>query len=407
MGNGISLFHSLSPAGFSPALLVVALGIVALAHGCGWLARCLGQPALLGQVGAGLLLGPVLPGPAWSAPGQWLWTEPLGTVLMAIAQVGIGIHLLRAGLQFSQRLLRTAAPRFHHLLRAAAFAFGAALGVWLHPQSGDSAELIPFALLIGCSFALWPMFTVTPGSNSNPSTPPSSEPIDLIYWLLPLVAALLLSGLERFSALTLVYVAVVAMALLIAHRWLVRQAKRDLSPRLAIKLALLVLMAAAVVEPLGLPAVLGVLAIGTLLGSAAQPAQALDRQLLPLQTLLLPAFFLGVGLRIDPSSPTLTAGFAVGIAVVTLFMLAVLANVFVRRRADRSDMPTTVWTMPAALALIALQLGLDRGLLPTPLYSALTLGLLVALAAAAAAVNRLAPHPVGARRCVPLYRIAP
>lgn len=404
MGNGISLFHSLS-SGFSPALLVVALGIIALAHGCGWLARRLGQPALLGQVGAGLLLGPVLPCPA--APGQGLWTEPLGTVLMAIAQVGIGIHLLRSGLQFSQRSLRAAAPRLHHLLRAAAFALGAALGVWLYPHFGGSAGLIPFALVIGCSFALWPMVTTVAGCNSNSSTHPSHEPIDLIYWLLPLVAAVLLSGQERFPAFTIVYVAVVAVALLIAHRWLVRQAKRDLSPRLAIKLALLVLVAAALVEPLGLPAVLGVLAIGTLLGNAARPAQALNSQLLPLQTLLLPAFFLGIGLRIDPSSPTLATGFAVGIAVAVLLMLAVLVNVFVRRRAGYTDMPATAWTMPAALALIALQFGLDRGLLPTPLYSALTLGLLVAIAVSAVAANRLAPHPTGARRCVPLYRIAP
>lgn len=152
-------------------LLILQVGlIIAVARAMGWLARRLGQPEVIGEIVAGLLLGPSLFGwlaPAWSTalfdpPG--LEGVPRGlmpVVVKIISQLGLILLLFVIGLEFD----------FGHLIpsgRATAaislagialpMALGAALACFLYPRLVDDPSTGPafgnFQLFLAVSMAI-------------------------------------------------------------------------------------------------------------------------------------------------------------------------------------------------------------------------------------------------------------
>jgi Kef-type K+ transport system membrane component KefB len=85
--------------------------IIAASRLFGWLTRrWLRQPAVIGEMVAGVVLGPSLLG--LLAPGfsQFLFPAESRPVLYALAQLGIGLYMFLVGLDFRSEHLRTHAP---------------------------------------------------------------------------------------------------------------------------------------------------------------------------------------------------------------------------------------------------------------------------------------------------------
>jgi hypothetical protein len=99
------------------ALLLAAIALVALlAHLGGLVARICGQPSVVGQIAAGVLLGPSVLGrvvPALS--GDLLGPPSLGH-LQALAELGVTFFVLQVGYELASRRTRTApAGSWEHL----------------------------------------------------------------------------------------------------------------------------------------------------------------------------------------------------------------------------------------------------------------------------------------------------
>ena len=78
--------------------------IIAAARTIGWVAhRYLGQPQVVGEMIAGVLLGPSILG--WLAPGLEAALFPPETkkVLFVGAQLGVGLYMFLVGLTFDRR----------------------------------------------------------------------------------------------------------------------------------------------------------------------------------------------------------------------------------------------------------------------------------------------------------------
>lgn len=125
------------------ALLVFWVQIVLLlaaARGLGLLMRTIGQPSVVGELGAGLLLGPSVFGKL--APDQFAWLFPVDAVqssmLFTVGWVGIALLLIITGFETDVALIRS-------LGRAAALVAGASI-------------LIPLAFGIATGFAMPSLF---------------------------------------------------------------------------------------------------------------------------------------------------------------------------------------------------------------------------------------------------------
>lgn len=139
--------------------LLVQVGVVlAVARLVGLAFRRIHQPQVVGEMAAGILLGPSLLG--WAAPGVSAWLFPpesLGA-LNALSQVGLLLFMFLVGLEFDVRLLRGrghTAVVTSHVSIVVPFFLGAALALFLYPRLSDaSIGFTGFALFMGAAMSV-------------------------------------------------------------------------------------------------------------------------------------------------------------------------------------------------------------------------------------------------------------
>jgi hypothetical protein len=100
-----------SPIQLLARLLVAVAVIAALARACGLLARRAGQPAVLGEIVAGLILGPTVV--RRLAPGVFHALFPATVLpnLNLLAQAGLVIFMFAVGLEVDRDMLRQRSGR--------------------------------------------------------------------------------------------------------------------------------------------------------------------------------------------------------------------------------------------------------------------------------------------------------
>src|SRR4051794_32603584 len=111
--------------------------IVAFSRVVGWLFTRMGQPQVVGEMLAGILLGPSLLG--WLAPklSAGLFPAVGMSYLAFLSQLGVVCFLFLVGLELNPKLLRDrghAAVIISHMSIVAPFLLGAALALYLFPR---------------------------------------------------------------------------------------------------------------------------------------------------------------------------------------------------------------------------------------------------------------------------------
>ncbi|MBP6602321.1 MAG: cation:proton antiporter, partial [Verrucomicrobiales bacterium] len=75
----------------------------------GWLGRKVGQPQVVGEMIAGVLLGPSLLGYLWPDFSTRLFTQETRVILYVGAQLGVGLYMFLVGMEFRGDLFRSRA----------------------------------------------------------------------------------------------------------------------------------------------------------------------------------------------------------------------------------------------------------------------------------------------------------
>lgn len=315
--------HGVDPvARFLFAVAVVLL----VCHVFGELLRRWGQPAVLGEILGGLLLGPSALGLLWPDAVSWLFRPDVLTHLDRAAQLGLVVFMFLLGCELRTEQLR--GPRVLAMVVTgsmgvpllAGLGFALLAGRWL---AGDGANRAAYVLFLGLALAITALpvlarILVDLGMDSTRVgvTALSAAALgDGVAWtvLAVILAATGASGTGDLAttgglavALVLFVVLCVRPALAALERRLRRRtASSDEQPGEhssdQVLLALLMVGAigfSAVTELIGLHPVIGAFLFGVAAPRSSPAVARISRRMQGFTiTILLPLFFAGVGLR--------------------------------------------------------------------------------------------------------------
>lgn len=390
-------------AGIGLILLAVTIFVL--------IAKALRQPAVIGEIAAGIALGPSVLGLLPGDLPELLFPGELRSHLSVVAQIGVLLFLFIVGWEFSPgsiRWHRRSTGLIWLSSMATPMLLGAALAWLLYPRYGtvdgrplDVASYVLY-LSVAMSVTAFPVLARIiaehrlRGSRVGALALALAAADDVLAWsMLAVVVALVTSAGAGGFVMVIAWSAVYVAAMLWVVRPLLALAARRLrpaeDPRARPWLALLVtsgiLLSAYTTSVIGIHAIFGAFMFGLVLPRSAEPLRA--AVLGPVEktgALLMPAFFVITGLSVDLT--TLTGGtLLVTLAVILVACLGKLGGVALAARlggmsGNGSLVLGLLMNTRGLTELVILNVGLGLGLLNTELFSAMVVMAVVTTAMA-------------------------
>jgi Kef-type K+ transport system membrane component KefB len=408
----LDLEHLLLP------VLAQLIVIIAAARIFGALARKLGQPAVVGEILAGLILGPSLFG--WLFPGLFqavfkphlhgvpddLANAAFPKIFQVLSQIGLIFLLFLIGLEFDfthLKLKGRAAVTVSVSGILLPFALGALIAPIIHPVLEDhpvagKVPLLGLTLFMGVAMSITAIpilgrIMIEMGINRTKigAVVISAAAVDdACGWiLLATVAALSKAGTDGFSwtetatmiGLTVGFAAamflIVRPLLLKYFTWSLRKNDGQLSLN-ALAVLLIVMLACAIATNLiGIFAIFGAFILGAILSDQQELREAVKTRIRDLITsFFLPIFFTYTGLRTDIGSMIglwWVAGLVLLAAVFGKFGGCLLAARVSGFGWKESSIIGVMMNTRALMELIVINLGYDLGVVPKSLFCALVI----------------------------------
>ena len=299
--------------------LLVQIGVIlVLARLVGWFFRKIHQPQVMGEMVAGILLGPSLLG--WVAPDAYASLFPPESLgfLNSLSQVGLILFMFLVGLELEPKSLRErghAAVVISHISILAPFFLGTCLALYLYPHlSDDSVTFEHFALFLGTAMSItaFPVLARILTERKLLNTQLGAVAIacaavdDVTGWFVLAGVVLLVRAAGTTASLWLTLLGVTAYILIMVFG--VRRLLKNLeaiyekrgvvSQNMMALILLLVLASSWMTERLGIHVLFGAFLIGAIMPKQHAFVHTLVEKLNDVAVvLLLPLFFAFTGLR--------------------------------------------------------------------------------------------------------------
>ena len=394
-------------------LLVLAV-IVVVCQAVHVLCRRLGQPVVIGEMVAGVMLGPSLLGLVAPGVQKALLPDEVLSVMGVVSQLGLTLFMFTVGLEFSVAHARGGKAVGAGVSVAGVgvpLALGVGFAYLMHERISLFPDGVPTAvgavylglLLAITAFTVMARIITDRGlarTRYGTLSLTAGAVDDVCAWVL-MALVLAMAGTASSSGVWLALggLAVLAAVLILAHRLLERiLATRWSKASDGLVVALVALLAASwYTDAIGVHAVVGAFALGVVM-PRGEVSRKLIRMVRPVTVVLfLPLFFVYSGLRTDFR--------VLGSGMVLLASVALVAVAFVGKFGACS---LTAWMMGESWAdaarigvlmntrglmqLIALNVGLQAGLVTPTLFALIVIVALVTTLCAApglSAVDRL------------------
>ncbi|MBS0454362.1 MAG: cation:proton antiporter [Proteobacteria bacterium] len=387
-------------------LLLQLIVILGTARACGWLLRHLGQPAVVGEMAAGLMLGPIVMGalfPHWHAQ---LFPPTALAGLQALATVGLVLFMFVVGLELrshqGMRSLIKSAGAVGILSVAVPLVLGVAISPLLYPALVPAGVgYWPFAgfMAAALSITAFPVMARILKDRGQTHTSfgqlsmGAAAVADMFAWILLAVVVAWTGASEGTAGLVKTGGGVLAMLVLLflavkpLFAWLLRRHARDgeLSPAMMASLMLGLLGTALFSEWVGLHAVFGAFLFGAILPRDDRLLDPLVQRIEPMSiAVLMPLFFALAGL--GTTSDAFVSG-SLGLCLLVIFVAALgkiaggAAGARLSGYGWRDSLATgSLMNARGLMELIVMKIGLDAGLIGPQLFTMLLLMALVTTA---------------------------
>lgn len=389
-----------------PRLILQLIAIIVAARVMGALANRVGQPPVVGEIAAGVLLGPSLLG--WLAPAAsgFLFPADSMSILQLLSQIGVVLFMFVVGVELDPAHLRGrahAAVAVSHFSIIVPFTLGVALSIALYTHYAPAGvPFHAFALFCGIatSITAFPVLARMLEERRLTQTPLGTTALtcaavdDVTAWsLLAFVLAITTSG----GALTkLLVMAVLAGLFVVLMLTVVRPLlARVLDPgrrsepltKDSIAVVLTVLLSSALItEIIGIHALFGAFVAGAVMPTGGTFRAVLRERLESFSSVfLLPLFFAYTGLRTQIGLMNDVESWLVCLAIILVATAGKLGGTALAARWTGQSWRDAIalgalMNTRGLMELIALNVGFDLGILTPEVFAMMVLMALITTA---------------------------
>ncbi|MFM9988612.1 cation:proton antiporter [Flavobacterium sp.] len=383
-------------------LLGQIITIIIVARFFGWIFKKIGQPSVIGEIIAGIFLGPSVVGMYFPEFSLALFpTESLGN-LQFLSQIGLILFMFVIGMELDLKVLKNKANEavvISHASIVIPFALGISLAYFVYYKfAPQGVEFLSFSLFMGIAMSItaFPVLARIVQERGIHKTKLGSIVItcaaadDITAWcLLAAVIAIVKAG-TFISSLYVIGLAVlyVLLMLFIVKPFFKRVGdlysnNENLSKPVVAIFFLTLILSSYCTEVIGIHALFGAFMTGVIMPDVSKFRNVFIEKVEDVALiLLLPLFFVFTGLRTqiglinDPYLWKIT-GFIILVAVVGKFIGSALAAKFVGQNWKDSLTIGALMNTRGLMELVVLNIGYDLGVLNSEIFTMMVIMALV------------------------------
>lgn len=387
-----NLHHPLS------ILILQILVIIATSRFLGFLMVKIGQPTVIGEIAAGILLGPSLVG--WLFPSFSEFVFPKASLgnLQFLSQIGLILFMFIIGMELDLKALRKTAKDaivISHASIAFSYFLGVSLAYFLYENyAPDTVGFTPFALFMGIAMSIsaFPVLARIVHERGLTRTPLGITVIacaaadDLAAWcILAVVIAIAKAGTVGGALMTVFFAVAYIFIMLYALRpFLERIANRYFAletlskPIIAIIFGIM-LVSAYIAEVIGIHALYGAFLAGVIMPSQQEFRHILTNKIEDVSlVLLLPLFFVITGIRTEIgllNTPNLwiLCGIIIAVAVCGKFLGSTITARLTGQTWENAFTIGALMNTRGLMELVVLNIGYDLGILTPSVFAMMVL----------------------------------
>ena len=377
-------------------LLLALAAVVITGRLLGALFRFIGQPPVIGEVVAGILLGPSFLGAISYDTYTFVLPASVAPGLGLIAQLGVVLYMFLVGVELDTEGLK-GQLRSTVGIALTSIVVPFALGVWLATRlyqdlAPTGVPFMHFMLFLGVAMSItaFPVLARILADQRMTKTPLGRLALscaavgDVTAWCLLAFIVGVVQSREGSAALTsILALAFIIFMFLVVRPLAVRFSQRwegEEPDRHAVAVALIAMLCSALAtEAIGVHAIFGAFLLGAVVPHDSRLARVLEERIEYLVTiLLLPAFFAFTGMRTEIGllsgwNAWLTCGAIIVVATLGKFGGTLLGARLARYDWQKASSLAILMNTRGLMELIVLNVGLDLGVISPALFTMLVI----------------------------------
>jgi Kef-type K+ transport system membrane component KefB len=378
--------------------------------------RVIGQPPVIGEVVAGILLGPSLLGAISPEAYAFVLPPAVAPSLGMLAQLGVVLYMFLVGVELDTEGLKgqlrsTIGIAFTSIV--VPFLLGVWLATRLYPDlSPAGVPLMHFMLFVGVAMSItaFPVLARILADQGITRTPIGQLALscaaidDVTAWcLLAFIVGIvnasegsaLLPSILTVAFIAFMFIVIRPLAKRVSMRW-----EGEEPDRQAVAMALVAMLVSALTtEAIGVHAIFGAFLLGAVIPHDSRLAQVLQQRIEYLVTiLLLPAFFAFTGMRTQIGLLSGWPAWFTCAAIILVATVGKFGGALLAARVARHDWQTAtslaiLMNTRGLMELIVLNVGLDLGVISPTLFTMLVIMAIVTTMMTTPVLRLVMPDP--------------